>query len=202
MGAFEVNRRSTKVLIFVGFGTGTDPTQQAAHKKMQDAYNSTHDKIQIEFVTVPHDERITKFSTMLAGGMSPDIVMPIGVGGIAEFYNDEWADLTPYITKDKYDMNRFIGTTTKIHQYPQKGILGLPMCVYPSVVFYNMDLFDAAGVEYPPHKFGEKYADGSAWDYNKVVEIAKKMSLDASGNDANSPAFDSKEYEAVGLGWF
>jgi multiple sugar transport system substrate-binding protein len=197
----QVKEGQTKVLIFVGFGTGTSPEQQAAHKKIQDAYNSTHDKIQIEFVTVPHAERITKFSTMLAGDMAPDIVMPIGVGGIAEFY-DEWADLTPYITKDKYDMSRFIGTTTEIHKYPEKGILGLPMCVYPSVVFYNMDVFDAAGVEYPPHKFGEKYADGSAWDYNKVIEISKKMSLDANGNDANSPAFDAKNMKQWGWDGF
>ena len=104
----QVKEGQTKILIFVGFGTGTDPTQQAAHKKIQDEFNSTHDKLQIEFLTVPWAERITKFSTMLAGDMSPDIVMPIGVGGIAEFY-DEWADLTPYIVKDQYDMTRFVG---------------------------------------------------------------------------------------------
>jgi multiple sugar transport system substrate-binding protein len=138
---------------------------------------------------------------MLAGDMAPDIVMPIGVGGIAEFY-DEWADLTPYIVKDGYDLTRFIGKTAEIHKYPDKGLIGLPMCVYPSVVFYNKDIFDAAGVEYPPHKFGDKYADGSAWDYTKMVEIAKKMSLDAKGNDANSPAFDAKNMKQWGWdGW-
>jgi multiple sugar transport system substrate-binding protein len=197
----KVKEGQTKVLIFVGFGTGTDPAQQAVHKKLQDEFNSTHDKLQIEFLTVPWAERITKFSTMLAGDMSPDILMPIGVGGIAEFY-DEWIDLTPYIVKDNYDMTRFIGKTTEIHKYPSRGVLGLPMCVYPTAVHYNMDIFDAAGVEYPPHKFGEKYADGGVWDYTKMVEIAKKLSLDANGNDANSPAFDPKNMKQWGwAGW-
>lgn len=187
-----------KIVIFVGFGTGTSPEQMEVHKQIQDEYNSTHDNIQIEFLTVPWEERITKFSTMLAGDMAPDIVMPIGVGGIAEFY-DEWADLTPYIVKDGYDMSRFVGKTVEIHNYPEKGTLGLPMCVYPSVVMYNKDLFDAAGVDYPPHEFGAPYADGEKWDYNKMVEIAKKLSLDANGNDADSPAFDPDNM--VQWGW-
>jgi multiple sugar transport system substrate-binding protein len=123
------------------------------------------------------------------------------VGGIAEFY-DEWADLTPYIVKDQYDMTRFVGKTVEIHKYADKGILGLPMCVYPTAVFYNKDIFDAAGVEYPPQKFGEKYADGGTWDYTKLVEISKKLSLDANGNDANSPAFDPKNMKQWGWdGW-
>jgi multiple sugar transport system substrate-binding protein len=193
----EVKEGQTKVLIFVGFGTGTSAEQQAVHKKLQEEFNSTHEDIQIEFLTVPWGERITKFSTMLAGGISPDLVMPIGVGGIAEFY-EEWADLEPYIVADNYDMTRFVGKTTEIHKYPEKGILGLPMCVYPTAVHYNMDIFDAAGVEYPPHKFGEAYADGDAWDLDKVIEISKLMSLDANGNDANSPAFDPENMKQYG----
>jgi multiple sugar transport system substrate-binding protein len=189
------------ITIFVGFGTGTSPEQQEVHARIQEEFNSTHTDIQIEFITVPHAERITKFSTMLAGDMAPDIAMPIGVAGIAEFY-EEWADLTPYIVKDNYDMGRFAGKTTEIHKYADKGILGLPMCVFPTALFYNKDIFDAAGVDYPPHKFGEPYADGEPWNLNKMVEIARKMSLDANGNDANSPAFDPKNMKQWGWnGW-
>jgi len=191
-----------KVIIFVGFGTGTSPEQQAKHKEIQDKFNSSHPaELQIEFLTVPWAERITKFSTMLAGDLSPDIVMPIGVGGISEFY-DEWMDLTPYIQRDNYDMTRFAGKTTEIHNYPTKGVLGLPMCVYPSVVMYNADIFDAASVEYPPHKFGDPYADGQPWTYTKMVEVAKKLTIDANGNDANSPAFDPANVKQFGWdGW-
>jgi multiple sugar transport system substrate-binding protein len=193
----EVKEGQTKVLIFVGFGTGTSAEQMAVHKNLQDEFNSTHDDIQIEFLTVPWAERITKFSTMLAGGIAPDLVMPIGVGGIAEFY-DEWADLEPYIVADNYDMTRFVGKTVEIHDYDEKGILGLPMCVYPTAVHYNMDIFDAAGVEYPPHEWAAPYADGDPWDLDKVVEIGKLLTLDANGNDANSPAFDPENIKQFG----
>ena len=197
----EIKPGQTKVVIFVGFGTGTSPEQQVIHTQLQDAFNASHTDLQIEYLIVPWAERITKFSTMLAGDMAPDIVMPIGVGGIAEFY-DEWIDLTPFIQADNYDMTRFIGLTPKIHTYVDKGILGLPMCVYPSVVYYNTDLFDAANVDYPPHKFGEKYADGSSWTYAKLAEISKKITTDANGNNADSPAFDPENIKVWGFdGW-
>lgn len=186
-----------KVTIFVGFGTGTSPEQVAVHKQIQDLYNSTHSDIQIEFLTVPHEERITKYSTMLAAGQPPDMALPIGVGGIAEFYKG-WLDLTPYIEADNYDMTRFAGATVDIHNYPGQGTLGLPLCVYPQAVYYNVDIFDAAGVDYPPHKYGEPYADGDPWTYDKVVEIAKLLTLDVNGNNANSPSFDPENITQFG----
>jgi multiple sugar transport system substrate-binding protein len=187
-----------KVTIFVGFGTGTSPEQQAVHKQLQDLYNSTHTDIQIEFLTVPHEERITKYSTMLAAGEPPDMALPIGVGGIAEFYKG-WLDLTPFIEADNYDMSRFAGATVDIHNYPGQGTLGLPLCVYPQALYYNSDIFDAAGVDYPPHKYGEAYADGEPWTYDKLVEISKKLTLDASGNDGNSPSFDPVNIKQFGF---
>jgi multiple sugar transport system substrate-binding protein len=189
-----------KITIFVGFGTGTSPEQQAVHAQLQELFNSTHDpeEIQIEFLTVPWAERITKYSTMLAADQPPDMVMPIGVGGIAEFYKG-WLDLTPYIEADNYDMSRFAGATVEIHNYPGQGTLGLPLCVYPTGIYYNVDIFDAAGADYPPSKYGEPYADGEPWTYDKLVEVAKKITLDASGNDANSPAFDPENI--VQFGW-
>jgi multiple sugar transport system substrate-binding protein len=187
-----------KIVIFVGFGTGTSPEQQAVHAEIQDLYNSTHDNIQIEFLTVPWADRITKYSTMLAADQPPDIMLPIGVGGISEFYKG-WLDLTPMIEADGYDMTRFAGKTVDIHNYPGQGVLGLPLCVYPSAIYYNMDVFDAAGVDYPPKVFGEPYADGDDWTYDKMVEIARQLTLDANNNDANSPDFDAENI--VQFGW-
>ncbi len=193
-----VDTGPVNIVIFVGFGTGTSPDQIAEHQSLQELYNSTHDDIQIEFLTVPWEERITKYSTMLAADQPPDIALPIGVGGISEFYKG-WLDLTPMIEASNYDMSRFAGKTQEIHNYPGQGVLGLPLCVYPSVVYYNVDVFDAAGVDYPPTGFGEPYADGDDWTYDKMREISQKLSLDANGNDATSPAFDAENI--VQFGW-
>jgi multiple sugar transport system substrate-binding protein len=172
-----------KIVIFVGFGTGTDPSQIELHNQIAQEFNSTHQDTQVEFLTVTYEEHDSKFSTMLAGGLAPDLVLPIGVMGVAGYY-DEWLDIAPYIQRDNYDTSDFYGPTLKLQTYPDKTI-GLPIGVYPSVTFYNQDLFDKAGLAYPTHKFGDP-----TWTYDQLVEIAKKLTLDPDGNDATSPDFD------------
>jgi len=187
-----------KVVIFVGFGTGTSAEQIAVHEAIAQEYNAQGGRIKLEFLTVPYAENQAKFSTMLAADMPPDICMPIGVGGVARNF-EAWEDLTPFIKRDNYDMSVFSGLTVQIHNYPEKGQLGLPIGIFPSVVFYNEDLFDAAGVDYPPHKYEAPYADGDPWTYDKMVEIAKKLTIDSAGNNADSPAF--KWEDTVQWGW-
>jgi multiple sugar transport system substrate-binding protein len=53
------------------------------------------------------------------------------------------------------------------------------------MVFYNKDMFDAAGLPYPPHAYGD-----ASWNYDKVREYGLKMTLDKNGNDATMAAFD------------
>jgi multiple sugar transport system substrate-binding protein len=174
---------AAKITVFVGFGTGTDPSQIQVHNQIAKEFNDAHQDIQVEFLTVPHEENNTKFATMLSGDMAPDISMPQGLSGIAAFY-DEWLDIAPYIERDRYDTSDFAGTTAEIFVFPGR-LLGLPMGIYPQVVYYNENLFDAAGLGYPSHKFGEK-----DWTYDKLVEIAGKLTLDEADNDATSASFD------------
>ena len=186
------------VTIFVGFGTGTAAEQIAVHEAIAEEFNAQSERITLEFLTVPYEENQAKFSTMLAADLPPDICMPIGVAGVARNF-EAWADLTPYIEADKYDLSVFSGLTVELHNYPEKGQLGLPVGIFPSVVFYNEDLFDAAGVDYPPHAFEAPYADGDDWNYMKMVEVAKQLTIDANGNNADSPAFDWES--SVQWGW-
>lgn len=77
-------------------------------------------------------------------------------------------DLTPYVTKYKYDLNRFNPVfINEIKDYTRDGKLyGLPVPpFFPNVLYYNKDLFDKFGVPYPK--------DGMTWD--EVYELSKKM---------------------------
>ncbi len=182
-----------KITIFVGFGAGSDPDSMEALNKIAEEYNSGHKDIQVEFTYSTWEEHVSKFSTLLAGDLAPDLAFPIGVQGIAEFY-DEWVDVAPYIKQDNYDTSDFYGPALDLNHYPDKTI-GLPIGVYTSVVFYNEDLFDKAGLPYPPSKYGD-----ATWTYEKQVETAKKMTFDESGNDANSASFDATKINQWGWG--
>src|SRR5689334_14263105 len=154
-----------KVVIFVGMGTGTDPDQVDAQNALAEKYNSTHDNIEIEFLIVPHDEYATRYLAMLSGGNAPQLVGPNGISSVAEFF-DTWEDVTPYIEADHLDLSDFYGPAVELNQYPQKNT-GLPLGLYPSFIYYNKDLFDAAGLDYPTHDFAD-----TTWNMDILRETA------------------------------
>lgn len=184
---------AAKIRIFVGFGTGTAEDQIRDEEALGQKFNDTHPDIQVTWMITPHAEHLAKFTAMLAAGDPPDIVMPIGIGGVAEMYDeDAWLDIQPLIDRDKYDMSDFYGPTKTLHTYA-KGTLGLPMAVYPSFIYYNKDLFAAAGVDEPPHEWG-----AAGWDFAKLVETAQKITLDKAGKNATDPAFDANNIKQWG----
>ena len=186
-------KQVAKVRIFVGFGTGTAEDQIRDEEALAKEFNDSHTDIQVEWMITPHAEHLAKFTAMLAAGDPPDIAMPIGIGGVAELYDEgAWLDIQPLIDRDNYDMSDFYGPTKTLHTYPI-GTLGLPMAVYPSFIYYNKDLFAAAGVEEPPHEFGK--AD---WNFDELVRRAKLLTVDKNGKNAADPAFDPNNIEQWG----
>ncbi len=65
-----------------------------------------------------------------------------------------------------------------------EGTVGLPFAVYPSAIFYNKAIFDSAGYNYPPAKYGDKYKmpDGSMveWNWDTVAKVAQALTTDKS----------------------
>jgi len=188
-----VSNEPVKITIFVGFGAGSDPDSMAALNTIAAEYNASHKDIQIEFMFSTWEEHTSKFSTLLAGDLAPDLAFPIGIQGIAEFY-DEWIDVSPYIQRDNYDTTDFYGPSLQLLNFNDKTI-GLPLGVYPSVTFVNEDLFDAAKIAYPPKQYGD-----STWTMQKMIEIGQQMTLDQNGNNAASPNFDPTKITQWGWG--
>lgn len=193
-----------KVQVFIGFGGGTDPTQAPTHEALQKEFNEGIGRekgIELEFVTVQYNEASQKFTTLVAGGMTPDIVGPIGVSGVAKFI-DEWMDLSPLIKKDRVDLSVYDPALVKTHEYVLEGKpvqVGLPIGYYPSVLYYNEDIFDRAGVDYPPTEWGK-----AGWTYEKLIETARKLTLDENGKTPNDPGFDKDhiaQYGYDGTDW-
>jgi multiple sugar transport system substrate-binding protein len=120
LAATQAPAEKVKVVIFVGMGTGTDPDQVDAQNKLAEKFNSTHDKIAIEFLIVPHEEYATRYLAMLSGGNAPQLVGPNGISTVAEFF-DTWEDITPYIEADKYDLSDFYGPAVDLNKYPDKN---------------------------------------------------------------------------------
>ncbi|HMD81511.1 MAG TPA: hypothetical protein VKE92_09415, partial [Anaerolineales bacterium] len=137
IAATQAPAEPQKVVIFVGFGTGTDPDQVAAQEELAKKFNDSHDNIEMEFLIVPNEEATERFLAMVSGDNAPQLVGPHGTSTIARF-KEYWEDVTPYIEKDNYDLTDFYGPATTINKYPDLDA-GLPLGLYPSFLFYNKD---------------------------------------------------------------
>lgn len=180
---------------FIGLGTGTNPEQQEIQERVVKEFNESQDEIEIVLEVVANDVAYDTLRTEIAGGNPPDIIGPVGVRGTNEF-PEVWLPLDDYL-KD-YDLSDY--EPTSLDAWRRDGqLIGLPIGVYPSFIYYNKDLFDEAGLDYPPHKFGEPYADGDEWNIDKLTELALKLTVDANGNDATSPDFDPENIVQFGF---
>ena len=170
------------VTIFVGMGTGTDPEQVVVQDALAEEWNAAHDDVKMEYLYVPHAESRTKWAAMIAAGTPPAVNMPSGVEQVGRF-RDTNLDIGPYLEADNYDLSDFGDVIPEVGKYA--GVTyGVVMGVYPSVLYYNEDLLDEAGVDYPPHEWGT-----SDWTFDALVDMATKLSLDGSGKNAGESGF-------------
>jgi len=199
----QTAKAADKVVVtwFVGLGTGTDPAQIPIEKAVVDKFNASQDKIELKInIAASNQVAGDALSTLIASGNSPDIVGPVGVEGSNKFAS-EWLDLKPLIAKTNYNISQFPQNVVNIY-LEGNGLYGIPFAVYPGVLYYNKNLFDDAGLAYPPKNFGDKYKlDGKDvdWTWDTVATIGKRLTIDANGNDATSAKFDPTKINSFGF---
>jgi len=192
--------KKVQIRWFVGLGTGTDANQVPVEQEVVADFNASQDKIELVLEVVPYESARDTLSTQIASGNGPDIVGPVGWEG-TNAYRGQWLDLAPLIEETGYDINQFDPDLVAM-QVTTDGQLGLPFAVFPAAVYYVPKMFDEAGLNYPPAKYGEKYVmpDGTEkpWDWNTLTEIAKLLTLDANGKNATEAGFDREAIVQVG----
>jgi multiple sugar transport system substrate-binding protein len=193
----------TKVRWYVGLGGGSDAPTFKGQQEVVDQFNASQNDIQLVLEIVANAQAYDTLSTEIQAGNPPDIVGPVGIRGRDSFLGS-WADMTPLIAKYKYDLKDFDSKIVKFFQVEKQGQLGLPFAIYPSVVFYNKDLFDEAKIAYPPHKYGQDYVDSSGkkkpWNTDTLREIAMQLTVDQNGKAATAKDFDPEHIVQFGYG--
>jgi multiple sugar transport system substrate-binding protein len=195
---------------YVGLGSGTNPQQIALQQQVVNDFNKKQDErtdgkmpILLSLEIVQNNTATDILKTEIASGSAPDLIGPVGIKGRAGFAG-QFLDMTPLIKNANYDMTQYPPKLVDTMKDGQTGaLLGIPYAVYPSYIFVNKDLFDEAGLKYPPQKVGEKYTmpDGSQvdWNWDTVRKIAMLLSVDSTGKDATQAGFDAKKQTQFGF---
>jgi multiple sugar transport system substrate-binding protein len=196
----------TTVRWFIGLGAGGQPEQEAAQRAVVEQFNSSQDEIELVIEIVENDVAYETLATEIASGNAPDIIGPVGRDGSNE-YAGLYLDIEPYAA----DVETSMWEEAAIENQRESDgtLVGLPFASYPSVLYYNRDLFDEAGLPYPPSAYGSDgtavYGEGTEWegpwDYDKVTEIAQILTVDGNGVDATDPSFDRSSTVQWGFHW-
>ncbi len=136
-----------------------DANTTAYLKAEKEAFEASHPGITIEYVDVASQDYSIKTTTMLEGGDTSDVYM---VKEIMNLYNWNEAGcaepLNAYMEKDNYDVSGFVGMEANYAIDGQQ--YALPFRSDFWVIFYNKDMFDAAGKAYPTNDMTwDEYAD-------------------------------------------
>jgi multiple sugar transport system substrate-binding protein len=166
---------------FCCLGTGDDPSQLKVEQKVVDDWNKAHPDIKLVFDHAAYNGARDALATEIASGNGPDIVGPVGLGG-AEAFHGQWLDLAPLIEKTGYDLSQYGQDAVDFYKAGGEGQVGIPFAIYPSELYFQRDMFDEAGLKYPPQTYGEKYTmpDGSQveWNYDTLKKVAMLLTVD------------------------
>ena len=188
---------------YVGLGAGTDAPLVAAQEEIVADYNASQDEIELVLEIVDNAQAYDVLSTQIAAGNAPDIVGPMGIRGRASFPG-AWLDMSSLIDARGYDLGDFDPALIEFYRVEGEGQLGIPFAVFPSFLMYNIDLFDEAGIPYPPSAYGEAYVDWDGvereWNTETLRDLAMILSVDINGADATMDEYDTENIVQFGYG--
>ena len=123
-----------------------DQETTAYWQDIKDAYEASHEGVTIEMVDLGSTDYMTVLATELSGeGSDFDVVTIKDVPGYATLVQkNAILPLDDYISADAVDLSKYAGATDQVTVYG--SLYELPFRNDFWVLFYNKDLFDAAGV--------------------------------------------------------
>jgi multiple sugar transport system substrate-binding protein len=120
--------------------------------------------IKVDYDTAAFDPYWQKIQTLYASGNPPD-VYDMSIAFTWDFANKgSVLDMESYVSKN---IDRYYRKAIDMERYPDINghVFAMPYQWVASLLFYNKDLFDAAGVAYPTPD----------WDYETLIATAKKL---------------------------
>ncbi len=164
-------RGQARDVSFMVFG---DPAELAAYRSLVSAFEAEHPEIAVELIHIPSaSDYRARLGADFAAGTPADVVLinyrryaPFAAMGVLE-------PLAPYLRRSELisDADFFSQATDPFRWRGQ--LMCIPQNISSLVVYYNKDLFDAAGLPYP--------SDDWTWDEFLAAAMALTQDLDGDG---------------------
>jgi len=156
----------------ISYAIWGDPAELSNQIALVETFESEFPDIDVEVTVSDWDAYWTALQTSIAGGDAPDVFAMDGP--LFPDYQSRGVllDLAPYIERDGFDVSALADAGVAHFTTPDGGQYGLPRDLNVVALYYNKAMFDAAGIPYPDE----------TWDWDKLVEVGKQLTIDADGN--------------------
>jgi multiple sugar transport system substrate-binding protein len=142
----------------------------------------------IQSIPTPYNDMLTKLLTMVAGGTPPDItsaasnwVKEASGRGVFLQLDDQLATLS-------FPLSDFMPSRLEDGSYNGKNF-SVPIDQGSTGMYYNKDIFDEAGIEYPT----------AEWTWDRLREVAIQLTVDSGGRTPTDAGFEPGDIERFGL---
>lgn len=146
-----------------------DPMFEDMERALIDEFERQNPNIKVEMTAMDPSNYWPRISAMAAAGELPDVF------SMSTGYFEQWAqdglllNIQEFVDRD-LSTDEFFTEVFSENRYPDKqtgDLYAIPYAWVTPVLFYNMDMFDAAGLEYPDE----------TWTWDDFLEAAKKLTI-------------------------
>jgi len=136
-------------------------------------FEAENPAISVNVTLSPWGEYWQKIQTQYASGDTPD-VYDMSLAYLYNFVENGMVENLQTRAETDLALDAFLETAITPGRYPGNDgdLYSLHTMWGPGVLFYNKDMFDAAGLEYPDE----------TWDYDRLLEVALELTLDTDGD--------------------
>ena len=151
------------------------PAEAETHQQVADAFMAEYPNITVETMVEPWSDYFTKVQTLWASGDSsviPDVLFlwptpRYAAEGVLE-------NLDPWIEQSGYDLDDYWPALLESAKY-NGSVYGFPRDIGLEVLYYNKDIFDEVGLDYPTE----------GWTWDDLLAAAEKLTvIESSGRVA------------------
>jgi multiple sugar transport system substrate-binding protein len=147
------------------------PEELTVWQAVVDDFHKANPNITVKVDVSDWDSYWTKLNTLIAGGTPPDVFAMDAPLFLDWQSRGALLNLQPYIDKNPGFLDGFYPQTLTAYKTAD-GYYGLPRDFQSIVLFYNKDMFDAAGQAYP----------SADWTYDDLRTAAKALTIDKDGD--------------------
>lgn len=147
------------------------PAEVATHQAVADVFMEEHPEINVEIMAEPWNDYFTKMQALWASGDTsqiPDVAFlwptpRYAADGVLE-------NLDSYIEASGYDLGDYWPALLESAMY-EGSVYGFPRDIGLEVLYYNKDIFDEVGLDYPD----------DTWTWDDLRSAAEQLTVSEGG---------------------